>query len=413
MSQSAVAGAGAGDLLLLMRHGQHTDGRLTDAALTDTRNVARRLVEWLDGEFRDPHEVVIVATGSPEVMQTAQTVHNECDTALRKLERQRSCKPTSTVNWGGSLADKALAENLKLPHVQDLRVLGAYNPVPSAIKEYRTRLSAAARHGKSFLLVGNDPFVGWLAGGLTGRDTALGRGELLCLRRRPDLRGWRVLWNIAVESPTLADDLREKIKSKMDSAKALGAVVVALLTYLLTRGMTELPSLWTWLAVAALALAAWFYFAALFLYDSLLMPSRFWGNRLRGPEPPEGANCLSSIRRRWGRGPRAVQRPPASTERLLHDAMTHVWIWVFQPATVLVGVGVVLLAVAGATRSPAQPTAPGPAQPTAPSLAQPTAPSLAQPTAPGLLIVLLVTAGLAVFAVLYVLWHRPRLGASD
>lgn len=81
--------------------------------------------------------------------------------------------------------------------------------------------------------------------------------------------------------------------------------------------------------------------------------------------------------------------PPASTERLLHDAMVHVWTWVFQVATGLVGVGVVLLAAAAATRGPAQ------------------------PTAPGLPIVLLVTAGLAAFAVIYVLWHRPRLGASD
>jgi hypothetical protein len=395
MSKSS-AGKDRAGVILLMRHGQHADGRLTDDALADTRNVTRRLVEWLDGEFRcrAQHEVVIVATGSPEVMQTARTVYNELCAGRQTLRPGHP--PTIRATWGGSLADKALAKKLNLWRVADPRALGAYDPNASEIKNHYTKLSAAVG-SKSVLLVGNDPFVGWVARGLTGRDTALARGELLCLRRRPEPCSWRVLWNIAVEPTPLAAELREKIKSKMDSAKALGAVVVALLTYLLTRGRTDLPSGWTWAAVAVLGLAAWFYFAALFLYDSLLMPPRFWGNRLRGLEPTGGANWLRRIRRRWGQGPRVVQRPPASTERLLHDAMIHVWTWVFQPATWLVGAGVVLLAAAAAERGAAQPTAP----------------DLAQPTAPGPWAVLLVTAGLAVFAVIYVLWHRPRLGASD
>lgn len=386
--------SGSAVFVFLMRHGAHTDGGLTESGRTDTQSVTRRFVEWLDGELRrrPPHRVVIVATGSPEAVQTARAVRNELLASLEKLRTQRPHQPpTIKVDWGGSLEDLNVATEVELRHVADPRVLGAYGPdAASVVEDHTTHLSKVPGSDKSVLLVGNDPFVGWLAGGLTGRTTALARGELLCLCRRPTSRRWRVLWNIAVEPPTLADDLRAKIKSKMDSAKALGAVVVALLTYLLTRGLNELPSPWTWAAMAALGFAAWLYFATLFLYDSLLMPPRFWGSRFRGPR------WLRRFRRRWGS--RAVQRPPGSTERLLHDAMTRVWTWVFLPATLLVGAGVVLLAAAAAEGGAAQPT---PAQPT---------PGL---LAPGLPTVLLTTAGLAVVAVLWVLWHRPRLGTSD
>jgi hypothetical protein len=83
------------------------------------------------------------------------------------------------------------------------------------------------------LLVGNDPLIGWVASKLTRRRTPVARGELLCLVREPRAgTRWRLLWTLSDDGEAEAEAIRTKIKSKMNTAGALGAVIVGLTTFL-------------------------------------------------------------------------------------------------------------------------------------------------------------------------------------
>jgi hypothetical protein len=64
-----------------------------------------------------------------------------------------------------------------------------------------------------------------------------------------------------------------KIISKMNTATALGTVIVGLTTFLLQDALQKEPSAWHWLAFAAFGASAALYFSALFLYDTLQMPT--------------------------------------------------------------------------------------------------------------------------------------------
>ena len=140
-----------------------------------------------------------------------------------------------------------------------------------------------------------------------------------------------------------------------------------------------------WLAFAALATSAGLYFAALFLYDTLQMPPRFWSSRF--PSYPRNKSRLHAIWTRLRHGHPSVRRPPTSTARVLQASMVQVWVWIFTPATVLAGVGVACLALAAT--GDRHPVGLGPWQVLA------------------AIVVLTAATGMWVF------WQRPNLGASD
>jgi MFS family permease len=225
-----------------------------------------------------------------------------------------------------------------------------------------------------------------VASKLTRRHTPVARGELLCLvsKRRAGTR-WRLLWTLSEDGESEAETIRAKIKSKMNTAGALGAVIVGLTTFLLQNSLQKEPTLWQWLAFAALAASASLYFAALFLYDTLQMPPRFWSNRFPSRPPNEGRLHAISARLRHGRP--SVARPPTSTARVLQASMVQVWNWIFTPATVLAGVGVACLAFGASTDS--DPVRLHPWQ------------------------ILSAIVVLAAVAGTWVAWQRPNLGASD
>jgi hypothetical protein len=71
-----------------------------------------------------------------------------------------------------------------------------------------------------------------MASELTGRDAPVSRGELVCLVRGPRAgTRWRLLWTLSEDGDTEAEAIRAKIKSKMNTAGALGAVIVGLTTF--------------------------------------------------------------------------------------------------------------------------------------------------------------------------------------
>src|SRR5207248_5751003 len=56
------------------------------------------------------------------------------------------------------------------------------------------------------------------------------------------------------------------------------------------------------------------YLLMLYAYDRLLMPSRYWSER------------IGALDESW-----PVKRPPSSENRLLYQNMTNIWRWMFLP----------------------------------------------------------------------------------
>jgi hypothetical protein len=393
--------------LFLMRHAQHNEGRLTKEASAHIRSLAMRFSEWAQSEWRDqPGRTVRLwfTSTSTEVQQTADVLTRDVlahvglgEGGVEPYlfacplpgEHGTGRSGNGRQSWMPALVPSSLAGGRDLG-----QGLSAYSPDEQAFGCLCRWLEASdigeqqARRTEADvpLLVGNDPLIGWVASKLIRRDTPVARGELLCLvrERRAGAR-WRLLWTLSADGETEAEAIRTKIKSKMNTAGALGAVIVGLTTFLLQNSLQKEPTLWQWLAFAALAMSAGLYFASLFLYDTLQMPPRFWSNRF--PSRPRNKGVLQAISARLRHGRPSVARPPTSTARVLQASMVQVWVWIFTPATVLAGVGVACLALGASTDN--DPLGLRPWQ------------------------VLSAIVVLAAVAGTWVAWQRPNLGASD
>jgi hypothetical protein len=388
--------------VFLLRHAEQRGGHLTDQGKDQVRSIAARFAEWVVTEWRDsPGRSVRLwqTSSSSEVTDSAELFTDEVLSRVAHLDGEAPPFPFSGDS-GSRTDDARKAWTTKtVPSTatggQDPAVvLTAYSPVRSAFEALVTWLDSdwtgpdEARPDcrAAPLLVGNDPLLGWLATQLTRTPTPVARGELVCLRQRTPGSRWKLLWTIAVEDEGEEGAVRAKIKSKMTTATGLGTVIVGLTTFLLQTALGDQPSLFEWLAVAALGTSAVLYFAALFLYDSLQMPPRFWASGF--PDPSE----RSPVSRAWSRlryGKPGVRRPPTSSARLLQASMVQIWTWVFTPATLFAGAGVSSLALS---------TVPGATQD-----------ELSLPVG----LVAAVIAMIAAAVAAWVAWQRPNLGSSD
>lgn len=392
--------------LFLMRHASHFEGRLTEEGSAHVRSLATRFSEWVQAEWRNQPERTVrlwITSSSAEVQETADVLARDVLAHVREGQGQGEPYPFDSppeeerrAGQSGSGRQQWMPALVPSPPGRDPgRVLPAYSPDRTAFRNLCQWLQApgagkdTARRTETDapLLVGNDPLIGWLASELTRRGTPVARGELLCLvsdRRAPGR--WRLLWTLSDDGDTEAEAIRGKIKSKMNTAGALGAVIVGLTTFLLQNSVMTGPDAWQWLAFAALAWSACLYFATLFLYDTMQMPPRFWSSRFPSRHARDGGETHAILPRlRYGHP--SVTRPPTSTARVLQASMVRVWTWIFTPATVLAGAGVACLAL-GASGD-RHPVALDPWQVLA------------------AIVVLVAAAGT------WVAWHRPNLGASD
>jgi hypothetical protein len=198
---------------------------------------------------------------------------------------------------------------------------------------------AEQHRGQAILVVGNSSQVDWIAEQLARRPIAVGRGEVVCLAKTsPRQSRWGLRWTVGPSEEATIKDLRDKIRSKMDTAKFLGAFITALVSFVLGKWLDALRAAaaknqpipipvgqhWLWLlTVVLLLLAAVLCFAALFFYDGLLMPDRYWTSSTRR---------RNSFRARW-----VVQRPPSSAAWVLQQDMIRVWNRLVVPAIVALG----------------------------------------------------------------------------
>jgi hypothetical protein len=392
--------------LFLMRHAQHHQGHLTEKGSAHIRSLAVRFSEWVQAEWRNQPGRTIhlwVSSTFTEVRETADVLARDVLAHFRPGEDRAEQYPFATLPGEPSRAGIDDGRQPWMPALvppsgtggRDIgQDVSAYSPdelafdclcdwlqAPDTGKQQARRTETDAP-----LLVGNDPLIGWVASNLTRRYTPVARGELICLVRERHARPrWRLLWTLSEDGEAEAEAIRSKIKSKMSTAGALGAVIVALTTFLLQNSLQKEPTLWQWLAFAALAVSAGLYFATLFLYDTLQMPPRFWSSRF--PTHPPNAGALHAIPARLRHGRPSVARPPSSTARVLQASMVQIWVWIFTPATILVGVGVACLALGASAGG--DPVGLSPWQ------------------------VLSAIVLLAAVAGTWVAWHRPNLGASD
>ena len=223
------------------------------------------------------------------------------------------------------------------------------NPPPKDLATYwtdRDEVRDACKELKKELhpcvIVGHDPQMSWLLQELAGiKWYTLTAGELMLLEEAdPGTGKYRTpRFVLSPSDPGAATALREKIKSKMDTAKVLGAFFTGLLAVaadaLLTRDQPSKESLrFAAIGLTMFALAIVLYFVTLFLYDALLMPTRFWSSR--APKTK-----IADDRRR-----RHILRPPGPDVWVLYEGMLRVWTRAFVPATLFAGLGVALLTLA-------------------------------------------------------------------
>lgn len=170
----------------------------------------------------------------------------------------------------------------------------------------------------------------------------IGSAEAACLRLDPRAR---LRWLLTEKGGTLAGEIKEKLRSKVDTAKFfLGALAV-------NAGLLVNTNLWSTVGLgplAVLGLGAALIFTGLVLavatllgYDALNMPPEFWA---------EGARLDGRNRKGTGAEPLArgsVLRPPSEATVVLFYEMVNVWNRFFIPALVssIAGVACFLLAL--------------------------------------------------------------------
>lgn len=225
-----------------MRHAAHAQGTLTEDGIKGVERVAAALDEVLEG--RGITVVALHTTPSPEVAATARLLRN----------RSRAARIP---------APQALALPVPGPYTKEARRL---TEVKGIVKMLCDSDNDPVEEDRAVVLVGNDPFVGWVANQMLGgsRTVGLAYGEVACLCRRGEGRTWRLEWTLAPDDRSAVEPLLAKIKSKMDTAKVLGAIVVALLTFLVQSFFVQgVPSPAALVALGCFAAGAWLYLAAL------------------------------------------------------------------------------------------------------------------------------------------------------
>lgn len=287
-------------------------------------------------------------------------------------------KLTSATDSSGSRTSIELKEELK---PQNFREAGIESRL---VKELRD--GPSGQDGNATLVVGHQPQLSWIADELlrTHRrvlrqpPVPIDRAGLVCVALDGESRKRdRLMWAISFDDKEVAQQVREKIRLKMDTAKLLtGALTLGLTVIfgvLFDKDQFEGLGARSWavqVSAVLLMAAAALYFATMYAYDGLLMPDRFWGER------------RPASRRRWfnrGRG-WLVDRPPSSAAWVLYQNMMRVWRNLFGSASLLVGAGIALLGY-GALR-----------------------------LEPGQALMLVVP---AVVIALWVRWSRPVLGSED
>ncbi len=324
--------------VLLMRHGRHEAAeqsypwprqrKLSREGEQDTRAVAERLASVLQ-ELKTEDDLVISIgefwiASSDEVVATATVVKEV-------LKDQLQCPP-------------------KL--VKDLNP-AVFKPYTNAEKKNESLASKIEKffndnsEQNAILIIGHQPFLGWLCHTFLGKAIPQAPSELLCITinsipLHPFYRHARgtLRWVLSPKDDAAMAEIKEKIKSKMDIAKLLSVFITTALGFLLgsfiDKAKVEYISNYIWaLHVSAVMffVSIVLYLATMYAYDRLLMPTRFWGEAPPPKKPQQRPHWL-------------VWRPPSSAVWVLYQNMMRIWKYLFGAATLTVLLGLFFLSVA-------------------------------------------------------------------
>lgn len=340
--------------LLIVRHADRRGEQLTDTGIGETHAVLRRLKETLDElpTNEKPRAWSVIAAGSGEARQTADLVTAALGAGPSRHDAH--LRPSSWSPFGGE-------ESL-----ETLRALGE---------------ELTARHpdrANGVVVVLHEPQAAWLTKRLSGRDISLEKSGLVWLvptREKRHGHRWAA-WETSLEKSGLSwlvpagrrlfghrwavwttiepgeedalESVVKKVEVKYRTAGALGGFLTALVTFLgkaFSERIDDARALETGLwagALGLIGLGAVLSFAALFEYDRLQMPTRYWG-----PGLPKDRPVVA------GRHSRVVARPPANAARLVVESSQRVWNRLIVPSFGLLALGLVLFA--GAIAGPEGP----------------------------------------------------------
>jgi phosphohistidine phosphatase SixA len=325
--------------VLLIRHGEHEavssspspQRRLTEKGEKEAREVAKLLASVLK-ELEDDEDLsisigAIWRAHTDEVLGTSNIVIQELgDLVTVQPKHAQNLEPSSFKPYKNLKKHESLVKDLKI----ELKTL---------------------EDGNAILVIGHQPLLGWMAFELLKKPVPIARSEILCIALKDDsLDGnskCQLRWVLSPSDDKAIEELKEKIKSKMDIAKLLSAFITTALGFLLSSLIDQnkmnyiCEYKWALYTSAGLFLAAvGLYLATMYAYDRLLMPTRFWGHKPL-PENPED-------RPKW-----LVWRPPSSALWVLYQNMMRIWYSLFTVATCSVLLGLFFMAYA--VFKPAQP----------------------------------------------------------
>lgn len=309
--------------LLLMRHANHKSGVLTNEGRESAEAVANRFKEVLE-EFGvtsalsenisfDIDSVMYASTS--EVIATRYILHKTLQyNAVEKKDERLN--PENFHPYINSEQKKTLIEDIKC-RLHDMK------------------------NNKALVIVGHQPFLGWLAREVSGKSLPISQSELLCIVfDNPQAYYWNngyLRWVLSPRDDKALEEIKEKIKYKMEIAKLLSVFITTALGFLLSTlidpdSMGDLAEVrWALIgAIVAFIGGIVLYLMTMYSYDRLLMPSRFWADST----PPQPV----SARPKW-----LVWRPPSSAVWVLYQNMMRIWRYFFTGATISVLVGLVLL----------------------------------------------------------------------
>lgn len=174
---------------------------------------------------------------------------------------------------------------------------------------------------EALLICGHQPQLTRIGQRLTGRKDPLPlrQSEAACVQLKPRRQ---LLWAISNADEETTENLRDKIKSKMDTSKllvglfsvVLGILLANIRTIVSTSPAPIVPYCGAFCILLSLALA----FAAFFGYDRLLMPPVFWSGK-----PFD----LPDRSPKWG-----IRRPPSPVHWVLYTNMVRIWKGLFIPS---------------------------------------------------------------------------------
>lgn len=386
--------------ILLMRHGagikpgqdpekvpQAADGVLTAAGHREAQAVGHTLAETLNSSYPLVHRVAVFYSVPPagrEPEATAAVVAGQLQAAGIGIDGPGQWEQRLP---GAMLVMDDIRQKIRVVR-DELR-----EQIESAAQDLTAK--AGAEKDRLVLVVANSPQVDWVAEELLKRPVAIARGEVIGIGKRGGRRPWPaserrdLLWTIGPSEESEIKDLRDKIRSKMDTAKFLGAFITALVTFVLGKrfdtvkgtgfqaGLPQVQAILWLITIAGLGLAALLCFAAVICYDSLLMPVRFWASSARSsllrPRRPSVVRWL-------------VSRPPSSAARVLQQNMVRVWNRLVVMAMGILGVALAAFAVL----------------------------VVVKPTSyAGLVWPVAIVIAISAAAASYLILARPRLGAQD